>query len=100
MSDPEGRWFSFNIDLNAVVLLERKGTPQHLQGLPCVDNATDLATVLRELEDSGEVPSFNKNKEFTLYFIYLFNHVGNRLNPMMSTDLTLVRSSLLSATIP
>ena len=53
-SDPEGRWFSFHIDVNAILLMEKKGMPNHLQSLPCVDSPTDLSTIIRELEDAGE----------------------------------------------
>ena len=41
--------------MTAVMLMERKGMPQHLQGLPCVDTPVDLGTIIRELEDAGEV---------------------------------------------
>ena len=54
-SDAEGRWFAFNVDLKTLVLMEKKGMPNHLQSLPCVDTPTDLGTVIRELEDAGEV---------------------------------------------
>ena len=48
-------WFAFNIDFKSLVLMEKKGVPNHLQSLPCIDNPTDLGTVIRELEDAGEV---------------------------------------------
>lgn len=54
-SDAEGRWFSFNVDMNSILLMERKGMPVHLQGLPCVECACDLSTIIHELEDAGEV---------------------------------------------
>ena len=54
-SDGEGRWFAFNVNLKSLVLMEKKGMPNHLQSLPCVDNPTELGTVIRELEDAGEV---------------------------------------------
>lgn len=54
-SDAEGRWFSFNVSMKTVVIMERKTLPSHLQSLPFVDNPVELATVIRELEDAGEV---------------------------------------------
>ena len=54
MEDPLGRWFSFCATPNMVVVLEKKGLPEHISGLPCVDTPSFLSTVLRELQDSGE----------------------------------------------
>lgn len=36
-------------------MMEKKGMPNHLQSLACVDNPTDVTTIIRELEDAGEV---------------------------------------------
>lgn len=55
MADPQGRWFSFVVIPETVVLLEKRGVPEHIQNLPCIDSPTLLSTVLRELEDAGEV---------------------------------------------
>lgn len=53
-ADVEGRWFVFSLDLNSLVLMEKKSCPSHLQGLPCIDQPVPLSTVIRELEDAGE----------------------------------------------
>ena len=55
MADSCGRWFSFNVTLDTVMLLEKKGLANHLASLPCVDSPTPLSTIIRELEDAGEV---------------------------------------------
>ena len=57
MQDAEGRWFSFCVDQNSVMILEKQKLPEHLVGLPCVESPTVLSSILRELEDAGEVPS-------------------------------------------
>lgn len=53
-SDPQGRWFKFSITMRDVVIMEKKGMPNHLQSLPCCDTATAMEDVIRELEDAGE----------------------------------------------
>ena len=53
--DGEGRWFSFSVSAESVILLEKKPLPDHLSSLPSVDTPTPLSTLLRELEDAGEV---------------------------------------------
>eukprot|EP00434_Breviolum_minutum_P009292 symbB.v1.2.008188.t2/scaffold450.1/size202773/7 len=55
MSDAEGRWFSFQVNLDSIMLLEKRGVPNHLQSLPCIDNPVPLSVIIRELEDAGEV---------------------------------------------
>ena len=55
MEDGSGRWFSFSLQPDSVIHLEEKGLPSHLCSLPCVDSPTVLTTLLRELEDAGEV---------------------------------------------
>ncbi|CAL1125989.1 unnamed protein product [Cladocopium goreaui] len=55
MQDSNGRWFSFCIDHQTVMILEKKGLPSHLGNLPCVDSPTYLSAIIRELEDAGEV---------------------------------------------
>ena len=54
-SDPERRWFAFNMEIKSILIMERKGMPTHLQSLACVDNPTELGVVLRQLQDAGEV---------------------------------------------
>ena len=53
--DAEGRWFSFSLSAESVILLEKKSLPDHLSSLPSVDTPTPLSTLWRELEDAGEV---------------------------------------------
>lgn len=54
-SDTCGRWFSFSIDHETLIYLEKKNLPEHVASLPCVNAPVPLKTVLRELEDAGEV---------------------------------------------
>lgn len=55
MQDSCGRWFSFCVTPETVIIMEKKTMPNHLQSLPCVDSPTVLSTILREMEDAGEV---------------------------------------------
>lgn len=59
MDDPCGRWFSFTADPRTVMVLEKGKLAEHLAGLPCVESPTYLTTILRELEDAGEVRGIN-----------------------------------------
>ncbi len=53
--DPDGRWFSFSISMDSVVVLDKKDLPSHLASLPCVESPTSLKDLFLQLEDSGEV---------------------------------------------
>lgn len=53
--DPDGRWFSFAINMDCVVILDKKELPSHLASLPCVETPTSLKDLFLQLEDSGEV---------------------------------------------
>ena len=55
MADSCGRWFSFNVTLDTVMILEKKNLADHVASLPCVDSPTPLSTIIRQLEDAGEV---------------------------------------------
>ncbi|CAK8994487.1 unnamed protein product [Durusdinium trenchii] len=55
MNEPDGRWFSFNVDGNTLILLEKKDLPTHLASMNCADSVIALSNVLREMEDQGEV---------------------------------------------
>eukprot|EP00438_Fugacium_kawagutii_P004188 Skav215920 [mRNA] locus=scaffold226:186014:196681:+ [translate_table: standard] len=55
MEDSCGRWFSFCAEPRTVMILEKKPLPDHLAGLPCVESPSYLSTIIRELEDAGEV---------------------------------------------
>jgi len=54
MADGSGRWFSFAIQPDSCILLEKKHVPEHLSSLPCIDSPTVLKTLWRELQDAGE----------------------------------------------
>ncbi|CAK9067885.1 unnamed protein product, partial [Durusdinium trenchii] len=54
MADSCGRWFSFNVTLDTVMILEKKNLADHVASLPCVDSPTPLSTIIRQLEDAGE----------------------------------------------
>ena len=55
MHEANGRWFSFDVGFETVMVLEKKGLADHLGSLSCVESPTFLTTILRELEDAGEV---------------------------------------------
>ena len=61
-SDPEARFFSFNTDLNSIFIMEKKGLPNHLAGLPFVDTPSTLGSIITNLEDAGEVGSISAAK--------------------------------------
>ena len=54
VSDPTGRWWSFNIDGGHYLILEKKGLPEHLKSIENLDRAVTLASLLTDLEDLGE----------------------------------------------
>ena len=51
---PEGRWWSFNLDMNSFLIMEKKAMPTHLASLECLDVPTKVDGILKELEDAGE----------------------------------------------
>ena len=53
-ADPEGRWFPFCLSSDSLLLLEKRSIPEHLSALECLDKATAVEAVMRELEDMGE----------------------------------------------
>lgn len=54
MADANGRWFSFAINQTTLIILEKKGLADHLASLPCINNATPVQEIIRQLEDAGE----------------------------------------------
>lgn len=54
MEDPEGRWLPFNVKGAHLVILEKKGLPQHLQSMENVDKAVTLQSLVMDLQDQGE----------------------------------------------
>ena len=54
MQEANGRWFSFDVGFETV-MVEKKGLADHLASLSCVESPSFLTTILRELEDAGEV---------------------------------------------
>lgn len=51
---PDGRWFNFVMAFDSVLILEKKGIPEHLLQLNVLDRPSFLRKVLAELEDMGE----------------------------------------------
>ena len=104
MEDGAGRWFSFALTASSVIVLEKKGVADHLQSLPCIDSPTELSTVIRELEDAGEVlqgslqsnidhQKYENNlfPEITVYreiqlVIYFTMHLGETLSTMSAGE--------------
>lgn len=60
LADAEGRWFSFSASNTTMLLLEKKGLPDHLQKMECVDTVISLQGLICELQDAGEVPLLNR----------------------------------------
>ena len=58
MADPEGRWFSFNMQLSDYILLEKKGLPTHLQSMENTEIAVTVESLINDLEDLGEAIQF------------------------------------------
>jgi hypothetical protein len=54
-SDAEARFFPFRLSLESLLVLEKRTIPEHLSTMDCLDTPTAVETVLRELEDMGEV---------------------------------------------
>lgn len=54
MDNPQGRWFKFSLGTDSILIIEKKGVSEHLQGLPFVDNASTLSEIIRSLQDAGE----------------------------------------------
>ena len=53
----DGKFVSCCLKKDTFVVLEKKKIFAHLSDLPCLDNAFNLAEVLRMLEDMGEFPT-------------------------------------------
>lgn len=60
-SEPQGRWFPFNVDMQTLVIIEGKGAPEHLK-LECLDSVVTIQEALRELEDAGEAWCFGQKR--------------------------------------
>ena len=51
---PDGRWFCFSLAMDSLVILEKKGIPEHLLQLNVLDRPTFLKKIISEMEDMGE----------------------------------------------
>lgn len=74
MDDSEGRWWSFVVKLDSLLILEKGSTPTHLQSMGCLDSCSTFAQALRELEDLGEAELFTPRVfvSFVLSLVSLF----------------------------
>ena len=70
LSEPDGRWFSFNVDTTSLVILERKDLPAHLASMNCVETTQALSKILREMEDQGEVPVPQTNTNLWIFYFW------------------------------
>ncbi len=52
--DPDGRWFSFRIGVESLIIVEKKTIPDHLGSCDFLDKPTTVNGVLTELQDAGE----------------------------------------------
>ena len=55
MQDTSGRWFSFSITGQSYLLLEKKGTPEHLHSMSKLETVATVEEIMLELQDAGEV---------------------------------------------
>ena len=55
--DADGRFFIFQVTSQTMMILERKGTPEHLHELNCLDKPCSLSELMRYLQDAGEATS-------------------------------------------
>jgi len=72
MQDSDGRWFTFKLSLSSMVIIEKRSIPEHLRSLECLDAATQLGSIVKELEDIGEVAIYRLN----MYFSFIFFSVS------------------------
>ena len=54
MRDATGRWVSFVVSGQSLLLVERKTVPDHLSSLNSLDTVASLDEILLELQDAGE----------------------------------------------
>ena len=54
MRDATGRWVSFVVSGQSLLLVERKTVPDHLFSLNSLDTVASLDEILLELQDAGE----------------------------------------------
>lgn len=73
MQDSDGRWFTFKLSLSSMVIIEKRSIPEHLRSLECLDAATQLGSIVKELEDIGEVAIYRLN---IMYFSFIFFSVS------------------------
>jgi len=48
------RWFSFVVDSQTFIILEKRNMPEHLQQLENLEKAASLQSVFVDLQDAGE----------------------------------------------
>ena len=48
------RWFSFVVDSQTFIILEKRNMPEHLQQLENLEKAASLQRVFVDLQDAGE----------------------------------------------
>ena len=54
MRDATGRWVSFVVSGQSLLLVDRKTVPDHLSSLNSLDTVASLDEILLELQDAGE----------------------------------------------
>ena len=67
MQDSAGRWVKFVAAMDMLVLIERKDLPEHLMKCPSVERPVMLKKILLELEDNGEVVTFDTHQLTCVY---------------------------------
>lgn len=83
-SNPEGRWFGFRLDAASMLIVEKKSIPEHLSSLECLDVPASVDSIMRELEDSGEVA---KQQSMFLLFAVLLYSMGQCYNQVYKPHL-------------
>ena len=54
LQDVEGRWFSFNVNKQSLIILEKKSLPQHLMEMESLEMAISLQALMVDMQDLGE----------------------------------------------
>ena len=61
MSDSNGRWWSFHLSTDSLIIVEKKSVPERMQQLDCLEKAVHFDEVIKQLEDLGEATLLDKH---------------------------------------
>lgn len=90
------RWFSFVVDSQTFIILEKRNMPEHLQQLENLERAASLQSVFVDLQDAGEACSswwlFTSSSQFEKLLI-IFKLLNRQQSSSFSLLQLLVRRS-------